>query len=692
MSDYSLGDAILTLITDSTGLESGLASAKQSGQEYDTESSKYADHAQKSWEESFNLTRIAAMALSVEGFKKLIEAAAEMVMAFAEDEKAQLSLDAALETSGTLIPHNVDKINELVESFSRLSGEERETAQSMITMLAATGRTDEEIAKMLKAANGYAIATGVDLRTALTQLDQTFSGTIGRMGRMTPELADLTKEQLRNGEAIDVMLRKYGNMSTVLEHSTDVTLKNYKNEWHEVAAAFGGEITKQFSWIGELMHGLANQILDQNSALNAFSRGFMNLVEVGKQLVLSLVGQGNIFTAIKNIADTAKNAVVGQTEAVQALMDKEIAYWRIADAVRASAAGAAARAAALQVEADRIRKEAADAVQAQIKLELKMREEAAQRQQEIIKAESDAYAKHFADLRKEYGNDITIAQMAGLDKLKNEREYLARLQEYAKAHGGTINSIEADKQYLVALQGMAAQVVQTYQQRESAIVKAAMASRNQMLGIARQLSGTWVELFKDYSKEGINAADEVALKWASAAKMMLGAIKPVFNEIGAELVKGGLSWNSLATVAVHAIGGIVNALGDQLAGMAAAKLAEAIANSLDPLMAWAAPGEFAAAGELGIGAAAAWVAAGMLNAVSFSKGADFTVPPGFNNDSFPMLVESGEHVQVTPANKSGGDGQPLSVTLMLDGSVLGKWLQKASKNQEIIIHAAAVVQ
>lgn len=33
-------------------------------------------------------------------------------------------------------------------------------------------------------------------------------------------------------------------------------------------------------------------------------------------------------------------------------------------------------------------------------------------------------------------------------------------------------------------------------------------------------------------------------------------------------------------------------------------------------------------------------------------GADFVVPPGFPNDSYPMRVQSGEHVEVTPAGKA----------------------------------------
>jgi hypothetical protein len=38
----------------------------------------------------------------------------------------------------------------------------------------------------------------------------------------------------------------------------------------------------------------------------------------------------------------------------------------------------------------------------------------------------------------------------------------------------------------------------------------------------------------------------------------------------------------------------------------------------------------------------------------YANGADFIVPPGFQNDSYPMRVQSGERVQVTPAGKQEG--------------------------------------
>lgn len=44
------------------------------------------------------------------------------------------------------------------------------------------------------------------------------------------------------------------------------------------------------------------------------------------------------------------------------------------------------------------------------------------------------------------------------------------------------------------------------------------------------------------------------------------------------------------------------------------------------------------------------------NQMGFASGANFIVPPGYPNDSFPMRVQSGEHVTVTPSGKSSPPG------------------------------------
>ena len=61
---------------------------------------------------------------------------------------------------------------------------------------------------------------------------------------------------------------------------------------------------------------------------------------------------------------------------------------------------------------------------------------------------------------------------------------------------------------------------------------------------------------------------------------------------------------------------------------------------------------------------------------AFRSGADFIVPPGFANDSFPMRVESGEHVKVTPAADVAADvaaGKAGSgLTINVSGNIYGE--------------------
>lgn len=51
-----------------------------------------------------------------------------------------------------------------------------------------------------------------------------------------------------------------------------------------------------------------------------------------------------------------------------------------------------------------------------------------------------------------------------------------------------------------------------------------------------------------------------------------------------------------------------------------------------------------------------------------SGGGDFIVPPGFNNDTFPILVESGERVQVTPKDQVGQASSGGNITININGA------------------------
>lgn len=168
----------------------------------------------------------------------------ELSEAFAENERADLLLNAALDISSDQTLEMSKSANEAVEKMMRLAGASDESAKAMVTTLVSTGRTSEELDKMTTAALGLSNATGMSLDAAMTSLNTTFSGQIRGLARMTPELKLLTKEQLVAGEAIDVIIKKYGELDVALKDSADVSMKRFAVAWDELMAALGKGVAK----------------------------------------------------------------------------------------------------------------------------------------------------------------------------------------------------------------------------------------------------------------------------------------------------------------------------------------------------------------------------------------------------------------------------------------------------------------
>lgn len=240
---------------------------------------------------------VAACKLIVDGVKSVIENMGELSNEFAEDETAQLKFTAAIEASSVMTDGAAERLNTLAEALASSTGMANSAAQSQIAMLAATGRSEEQINNMITAAKGLAVATGVDLDTALNQINQTFSGTTGRLAKTTPALATLSEEELKNGDAVGILIAKYGEMGDALDNSSEVSIKNNANAWGEVKSAIGSLIEESMkplrdsmteaylgfakwattgdnlkdtlSLIGPIIAGIAGAVLAYNIVVNA---------------------------------------------------------------------------------------------------------------------------------------------------------------------------------------------------------------------------------------------------------------------------------------------------------------------------------------------------------------------------------------------------------------------------------------
>ena len=187
---------------------------------------------------------------------------------------------------------------------------------------------------------------------------------------------------------------------------------------------------------------------------------------------------------------------------------------------------------------------------------------------------------------------------------------------------------------------------------------------------------------KEAAEAALEAADELLKKKEEEVAFITGpfvdAYSDAFGKFGEILVEGGNAWDAFREAFKESIAGLLDAIGQKLLIMAG--------EALIPLpVLWNPVG----AGLAFAGAAAAFTSAGVVR--SLSEGGDFIVPPGYENDSYPMRVESGERVTVTPAAQAAqGGGQMIHVTFNLGSRTLYDDFSRATANGELIVHPRSI--
>lgn len=90
------------------------------------------------------------------------------------------------------------------------------------------GRTEAQTRKMIETAMGMSRAMGIDLNTAMMQLNGSFAGTLRGMGKYDIALKDMTKEQLAAGGAVDVLHKKFAKFGQEGLDTVEGRMKTYE--------------------------------------------------------------------------------------------------------------------------------------------------------------------------------------------------------------------------------------------------------------------------------------------------------------------------------------------------------------------------------------------------------------------------------------------------------------------------------
>lgn len=128
-----------------------------------------------------------------------------------------------------------------LQKLTNVSDEEIRSIQTLaLNMGVGIDRVDEFTEATIALSN----TTGQRATDAAKQLAKTFSGLMGELGEAIPQVRELTKEELEQGKAVDVLNAALGHNLGVLTEGTAGTSLGLTRAWEDFTEAIGKSVTQ----------------------------------------------------------------------------------------------------------------------------------------------------------------------------------------------------------------------------------------------------------------------------------------------------------------------------------------------------------------------------------------------------------------------------------------------------------------
>lgn len=172
---------------------------------------------------------VAGVAVAV---KKTVDALNDCEAAYKIQRNAEIALQQAAKNNPYLNNESVYNLRNFASELQSMSNIGDEVSLKVMSQLAATGRNEEQIMQIMKAAADMAAVTGEDIATAATKLNATLNGNAGMLGRQVTAINNLTKEELESGRAIEIVAQQYNGSAAAMADNT-VQLANAWGDFKE---------------------------------------------------------------------------------------------------------------------------------------------------------------------------------------------------------------------------------------------------------------------------------------------------------------------------------------------------------------------------------------------------------------------------------------------------------------------------
>lgn len=249
---------------------------------------------------------VSAKALG--GIKKVVDGSTQ---SFLNQNTALKSLSTAAQNAAIPL-QNLAKIRQDMSHGNFFDDDSLNNALKLATNMELA---ETQIREVMTAATDMAASGIMPLDAAVKALSLSYSGNIGQLAKIAPELKNLTKEELANGAAVDVLKGKYAGFADQMSNTFGGRETQFKNAFADLQSEVGGiiqslrfvsqgkflePIQKMTVWLHENREQILTFVLALPGMMSAAFDGIKKMIDQ----TFSVKGFSNIFMAIgKNLVN-----------------------------------------------------------------------------------------------------------------------------------------------------------------------------------------------------------------------------------------------------------------------------------------------------------------------------------------------------------------------------------------------------
>lgn len=187
---------------------------------------------------------VIGIGTAVAAFEILKETLTEAVAEASKSEKILTSFNLALATTNEFTAANSKAFQDYADEIQRVTTFSSESVLQSITLGKNFGLLNDRAKEVTESAIKLAAATGKSLPEATEVLLQSLNGNVRALKLLGPEFAQLTEDQLKNGEALKLLNQRYPDLAEQLANNFTGAVTIAQNQYSEFLKELGKTITE----------------------------------------------------------------------------------------------------------------------------------------------------------------------------------------------------------------------------------------------------------------------------------------------------------------------------------------------------------------------------------------------------------------------------------------------------------------